>query len=207
MNRKYKNGWRSELPLCPICGVRLSTRAAKTCKKCYHKSMTGDGNHFYGKHHSEEWKIEISKSRKAYVPSEETKRKLSEHNIRTGKKPPLHHGENHWNWKGGIRPLEKRIREIKEYSKWREGIFERDDYTCKKCLVRGVRLRAHHKKQFHVILNEFLNKYNNFDVVEDADVLVELARSYDPFWDITNGETSCNDCHLKEHTNTGSMRS
>ena len=205
MNRRYKDGWRNELPLCRICGKRLSTRMAKTCRECYHKSMAGKGNPFYGKHHSEEWKVNISKARKAYTPSEETRRKISEHNVRTGKIPPLHRGPDHWNWKGGIRPLEKRIREIREYSKWRTSVFERDNYTCQKCLVCGGKLRAHHKKQFHIILNEFLNEYNNFNAAEDIDVLVELARSYSPFWDVANGETSCNECHLKEHTNMANM--
>jgi len=204
MNRKYKNGWKSTLPLCTDCGTRLSTRSAKICRKCYYKTLKGDGNPFYGKHHSEEWKIEIHKSRKSYKPTEETRKKVSEHNLLVGKVPPVHKGKDHWNWKGGIRPLEKRIREIQEYKIWRGSVFNRDEYTCQRCRVSGGKLRAHHKKRFHMILSEFLNKYNQFSIIDDVDILVRLSMSYSPFWDVNNGETVCHECHLKEHTNMAS---
>jgi len=61
--RIYKNGWKSTLPKCKICGKRLSTRKAVMCKKCYGISMRGKNNPFYGKHHSEESKNKWRKSR------------------------------------------------------------------------------------------------------------------------------------------------
>lgn len=35
-----------------------------------------------------------------------------------------------------------------EYTVWREGVFTRDDWTCKKCNERGGRLAAHHIRNF-----------------------------------------------------------
>ena len=37
--------------------------------------------------------------------------------------------------------------------------------------------------------------YSQFSPIEDKEKLVELAVSYQPFWDIANGKTLCYDCH------------
>jgi len=51
-------------------------------------------------------------------------------------------------------------------------------------------------------MNDFLSKYDQFDAIEDKDILIRSSVSYEPFWDIDNGETLCNDCHLIEHTSS-----
>lgn len=38
----------------------------------------------------------------------------------------------------------------KKYKEWRRAVFERDDYTCKKCGFRGVKLNAHHIKEWAI---------------------------------------------------------
>ena len=70
--------------------------------------------------------------------SEEHKRKLSE----------LHKGEKSIFWKGGITPINTKIRMSPEYKLWRSKVFERDNWTCQTCRKRGCYLEAHHIKSF-----------------------------------------------------------
>lgn len=39
-------------------------------------------------------------------------------------------------------------RHSKEYKDWRSAVFARDNFTCQLCGIRGVRMNAHHKKQY-----------------------------------------------------------
>lgn len=87
------------------------------------------------------------------------------------------HGSKHWNWKGGITPEVIRLRGNKEYIAWRKSIFERDDYTCQECGVRGGYLEAHH----HLIPFTKLFAEKNFKKM----------------WDMDNGKTLCRACHDK----------
>lgn len=72
--------------------------------------------------------------------SEETKRKMSE--ARSGEKSP--------NWKGGITPINNKIRGCIEYKLWQDSILARDGYCCKKCflILEPYKLVAHHIKNF-----------------------------------------------------------
>lgn len=56
-------------------------------------------------------------------------------------------GENSSNWKGGISRSYKTGYYSIEYKSWRKQVFERDDYTCQHCGVRGY-ITAHHIKSF-----------------------------------------------------------
>jgi len=80
-------------------------------------------------------------------------------------------GENHWNWKGGITPINEKIRRTIEYEEWRKAVFERDNYTCQLCGEIGGVLHADHIKDFS---------------------------SYPEFrFELSNGRTLCKNCHLK----------
>lgn len=57
-------------------------------------------------------------------------------------------GDKQWNYKGGITPEQKRIRNSIEFALWREDVFARDNWTCQKCKVRGGKLHPHHIKNF-----------------------------------------------------------
>ena len=57
---------------------------------------------------------------------------------------------------------------------WRNAVFERDNYTCQKCKVRGCRLQAHHIKP-----------YKEFP---------------DLRYVLNNGETLCLECHKQTDT-------
>ncbi len=82
--------------------------------------------------------------------------------------------ENHWNWKGGISPINKRLRGTREYRLWREAVFQRDNWTCVWCFRRGVYIEADHIKPFSLY--------------------PELRFAID------NGRTLCKDCHRKTDT-------
>lgn len=71
----------------------------------------------------------------------------------------------------------KQQRHSLKYSNWRTKIFERDNYTCQKCGMRGGELNAHHIKPFA--------KYKKLR------------------YEIANGITLCKDCHIKEHSKKG----
>jgi hypothetical protein len=92
-------------------------------------------------------------------------------------------GEHCWNWKGGITPLQFKIRNSHKYRLWRSDVFTRDNFTCVICNTRGGSLEAHHIKFFSIIIKE-----NNINSLEEALNCEEL-------WNINNGITLCLCCH------------
>ena len=94
-----------------------------------------------------------------------------------GKLPPSQKGREHLymigekniKWKGGVTPENKAERQTLQYKKWREAVFERDNWTCQLCGQRGGKLNAHHKVPF----------------CEDKKLRT----------DISNGITYCEKCH------------
>lgn len=102
----------------------------------------------------------------------EGRKKLSQAHIgkMTGAKNP--------SWKGGVCTVNKTERQIAmhtaEYKFWRLEVFERDDYTCQDCGIRGIELNADHIKPW--------SQYPE----------LRYTRS--------NGRTLCVDCHRKTPT-------
>ena len=82
-------------------------------------------------------------------------------------------GENSPLWKGGVSSELRRLRGSSVFKKWRQGVFERDDYTCQGCGTQGGYLHPHHIKGF-------------------ADY-PELR------FDLSNGVTLCIKCHGDVH--------
>ena len=117
-----------------------------------------------GRKHTEETKKKISDANKGTLFSEETRRKIGDG----------HKGEKCHFWKGGISSENELIRKTLEYKLWRTAVFERDDYTCRFCLVKGGKLNADHIKRF--------SEYP------------ELRFAID------NGRTLCVECHRKTDT-------
>ena len=67
-----------------------------------------------------------------------------------------------------------KTRRSPEYRKWRKSVFERDDYTCQWCGMRGKTLNADHIKPFSYYPELRLN--------------------------LDNGRTLCKPCHMKTDT-------
>ena len=138
---------------CLICNVIFSTTRIKTFKtskycsrECYFKNRVGK-----------------TTSLKGRIGLSSTKFKKGETS-----------GKNNSNWKGGITPINKAIRNSLEYEAWRTKVFERDLYTCQECGQVGGYLHADHIKPF--------------------------ALYPDLRFELTNGRTLCINCHRQTDT-------
>ena len=88
------------------------------------------------------------------------------------------------NWQGGKTRLSHACRHLLPYRIWRTTVFERDDYTCQLCGVRGGKLEAdHHPMQFSELLRLF-----NIQTVLCVIVCSDL-------WKPELGRTLCKPCH------------
>jgi hypothetical protein len=103
--------------------------------------------------------------------SDETKEK-----IKITQRKIIKRGEANPNWRGGKRNERKKAMATFEYRDWRKSVFERDNYTCVCCGVRGVYIEADHIKPWCAF--------------------PELR------YDINNGRTLCRPCHLKQDTHS-----
>lgn len=146
--------------------INKMSRVAK--EKGFGKWMVGRKGELstsLGRKHTEESK---EKNRLAHLgkkASEATRQKMREKARR---------GEKNNKWKGGVTPINHKIRNSLEYTLWRIAVFERDDFTCVWCGKIGGELNADHIKPF-------------------ADY-PELRFAID------NGRTLCRSCHLKTET-------
>lgn len=95
---------------------------------------------------------------------------------------------SHKNRNSGKYKADYAIRRYPIYQDWRTSIFERDNYTCVECDVRGGELHADHIKPFAIIIYE-----NKLDTLEKMMECKEL-------WDVSNGRTMCAPCHRKTDT-------
>jgi len=99
-------------------------------------------------------------------------------------------GKNNPKWKGGITPLVLQIRHCRKSIEWRNKIFKRDNYTCRRCKKRGQEIHAHHyPKSFSQIFNDYQIK------------TLKEALNCKEFWNIENGRTLCKRCHYDKRTN------
>ena len=57
-------------------------------------------------------------------------------------------GEKGSNWRGGITPENKKLRNGIQFRLWREAVFARDNWTCQKYGIRGGTLHPHHIQNF-----------------------------------------------------------
>jgi 5-methylcytosine-specific restriction endonuclease McrA len=87
-------------------------------------------------------------------------------------------GKNHYNWKGGITPLNHRVRTSTRAKLWRQAVLKRDNYTCVNCGAKE-NLEVDHIKQF----------------------------AYHPNlrFELSNGRTLCKNCHKKTDTHSNKI--
>ena len=141
-----------------------------------------------GKHLTKKHKKNLSKSHKGKITWNKGKTKI--YSVETLEKmrnnmKGKYLGENHWNWKGGITPLTKLIRNSFKYRQWRSDVFTRDDFICQECGQASGKLNAHHLKSFSSIIQKY-----EITTLEEALECAEL-------WNINNGITYCKKCHKK----------
>jgi 5-methylcytosine-specific restriction endonuclease McrA len=174
-NANYKHGKCITFPLCIDCGKQLGNYNAKRCRSCHISELN-----------KKRWTNEDFRTKMKKLISIKAKKRLSI-------------PENNPNWKGGLKGLYRLIRDLEEYKIWRNKVFKRDYYTCQECLQISIgNIEVHHKKHFAILLNEFLQEYNQFSPIEDKEILVRLAINWKPFWEISNGKTLCEKCHHKK---------
>jgi len=107
------------------------------------------------------------KGRVIHPQSAETREKISRSYTGWNDGPKSHR------WKGG-KTAENALRRSRcAYGTWRTAVFERDDYTCQRCGLRGVELNAHHIDQ--------------------------VALYPERIYAVDNGRTLCIACHKAVH--------
>ena len=196
---KLLNKWakRNGNIRCPKCSAknRFITHPIESQKFLIagHKNRKNKTfDEFYGYRKAKLIKQKISKSNKNQVRT--TKHKLKYKLSKLGSKNP--------NYKDGCSKLKTLIYKSKLYKAWRLIIFLFDNYTCQKCGQIGGKLQVYHKKSFSKLFEEFINKYKN---IKSKERLIKLSWSYTPFWDLSNGQTLCEECH-KETDNYGHLK-
>lgn len=103
-------------------------------------------------------------------------------------------GDKHWNWKGGITPLARRLREFFGVNQVLK-VLQRDDYKCQMCGSKH-NLHVHHIKHFSHILQRILDENSNLNPVENINDLYNIAIKDYEFCNLDNLITYCKDCHL-----------
>lgn len=173
----------------------IHMRGRKLSDETRRKISENNARYWAGKTHSDETKAAIAAKKQANpvrywlgkkrvdmvghtwnvgkTLSPETRQKLSE--AITGMRRPYQskrmRGEGNHNWKGGITPAQLKVRNSDEYKAWRQAVFQRDDWTCQNCFVRGGVLNADHIQPFALY--------------------PELR------FDVNNGRTLCKPCHIQ----------
>lgn len=140
--------------------------------------------HTFGKRFQKGNKVNLGKKNafgSKHPHSDETKRKISNAHKKNpvrywlGRKDhPCKGNKNHL-WRGGITPLNKKIRNSPEYKLWRSAVFKRDNFQC----IWGGK--------------EHGNKLN-------ADHIKPFSQHPELRFAIDNGRTLCEECHKKTDT-------
>lgn len=157
---------------CPACNEQFQPRHTYTTycsKKCFDKTQTGRPNI---KNRSKKERKACHHCKKAFFVNKSTSyRKFCSQKCyglsKIGK--PINVGPSNGQWKGGITPKQEILRRNNKYKGWRQQVFERDNYTCQMCKIRGNNLHAHH-----------LYKFSDFPSLR---------------YRVENGQTLCVDCH------------
>lgn len=83
-------------------------------------------------------------------------------------------GPGNSRWRGGVTPFNQKLRQSERYQKWRNAVFERDNYTCVWCGQHGGSLNADH--------------------------ILPFAKHPRLRFDVSNGRTLCILCHRQTNS-------
>lgn len=129
------------------------------------KAKLGENNPMYRRPRSLETRTKASQALKGIPRTEEWRHNLSK---------AVKRGPDSNFWRGGVATANNIARHSVEYKDWRTKVFQRDNYTCQRCKVRGGKLQADHIKPF--------------------------AYHSDLRYDVDNGRTLCEGCHRATET-------
>ena len=104
------------------------------------KGLPKEKTPMFGKKHKTETIEKMKKNHKGFKGLHHTKQWGLEHSKRQS-------GENNHLWKGGITPINKKIRMSLEYKLWRTAVFKRDNFICIWCGSKE-KIQADHIKRF-----------------------------------------------------------
>lgn len=182
---KYTSTWWNKRRFCSkkCAGKNRNVRVKGFCTICgkgFEIKRTLAGKSGYGKYCS--WKCQ-NEARKGKRVSPTTEIKKGDH-----LSPSTEYK---------IKPTTTALRYARgcsKYTGWRAEVFQRDNWTCSICGIRGGKLHAHHIKPFHKLFDELQPE-------KPEDVLTISA-----FWDVDNGETMCVSCHKTTPSYAGKDR-
>jgi len=136
---------------------------------------------FLGRRHSKKTRTKISLSKIGKPLSLEHRKKLSA----SHQKIAIN------NWREFSRKTYRRIRGTLKYSEWRKQVFERDNFTCQICGVRGNKLHVDHfPKPMCLYIKE------NSEMFPEKD-LYDVLMMDGILWNKKSGRTLCVGCHRK----------
>lgn len=155
------------------------TAATRLLMSQNHADVTGTRNPQYGKRGA-------AAAGFGRVVSTVTRDRLSR--AFKGRSRPGMQGDKCPSWRGGRTSLIVRIRTSPAGVAWRVAVFARYKYTCVDCDdARGGNLHAHHLVRL-------------VDLVKAHDLrTLDAALACEPLWDVTNGVTLCEPCHVLRH--------
>ena len=172
---------------CEFCGIKFEAwncRLRKGCDRfcsrpCVDKWLSKDRS---GENHPS-WQggkptlicVVCGKEFQSYPDKRRKERKLCSKTCLNKWQETSLKGENNPNWKNGISTENNLIRTSAKYEQWKTRVFERDNYTCVRCMKRGGDLNAHHILLF-------------VDFPEER-------------FELSNGATLCIPCHDWIHAN------
>ena len=61
----------------------------------------------------------------------------------------------------------------------------------------GVKLSKEHRRKISLSIKERISPMKGKHLTEEHKRKISLAKTYEPFWDLSNGETKCIQCHDK----------
>ena len=91
-----------------------------------------------------------------------------------------------------------RLRYTDRYYSWRDTVVKEQGRRCQLCGATK-RVHVHHIKYFQTIVREFLSRYDNLDIFQDCDELIDCSEYHEELWEPENGLVLCEECHALEH--------
>lgn len=105
-------------------------------------------------------------------------------------------GDKHPNWKGGVTPLYRRLREFFKVQQVTK-VLARDHYCCQCEGCKSKKnLQVHHIKPFKDIFYRILSEHPDLDPILNVNELYEIAVKDSELCDLNNLITYCQECHL-----------